>query len=108
MQEQVLARIDELINQGQSIVHRYSNDDYWVQATLHQAQFLTYPFQLRSIVGMVEPPELERFRAFREALECMRATSSDVLPHARMGPTVFQVYFNEHAKNAGLPYRIER
>lgn len=77
-------------------------------ATLHQAQFLTYPFQLRSIVGMVEPPELERFRAFREALECMRATSSDVLPHARMGPTVFQVYFNEHAKNAGLPYRIER
>ena len=37
MQEQVLARIDELINQGQSTIHRYSNDDYWA-TDLVQAQ----------------------------------------------------------------------
>jgi uncharacterized protein YutE (UPF0331/DUF86 family) len=31
MQEQVLARIDELISQGQSLARRYSQEDYWVK-----------------------------------------------------------------------------
>lgn len=47
MQEQVLARIDALINQGQNIVRRYSNDAYWVK-DIAEAQAWTASAELVS------------------------------------------------------------
>jgi len=54
MQEQVLARIDELINQGQSIVRRYSNDDYWVK-DIAQAQ--AWMASAANAILQVAPPK---------------------------------------------------
>ncbi|HVK57127.1 MAG TPA: hypothetical protein VM532_19115 [Burkholderiales bacterium] len=64
MQEQVLARIDELLNQGQSIVRQYGDDDYWVKDV---AQAQAWIASAANAILQVAPPK-SFYRAEMERL----------------------------------------
>lgn len=77
-------------------------------ASLHRPDFLTTPLQLKVRFGLGDPSEQSTYTAFAEAVDCLGATSRDPVPKLSMGPTSFAVYFDEHAKRLGLPYRLSQ
>jgi hypothetical protein len=77
-------------------------------ASLYQPEFVTIPGQLKARMGLAPAEEVRSYSAFAEAVECLRATSTDVVPLLSMGPTEFEAYFNEHSEDLGLPHRVSR
>jgi hypothetical protein len=72
----------------------------------HEPSFLTTPVQVRARLGFLPSHTAARYREFADAVECLGATSDDVVPSLELGPTSFRVDYNGHAEFLGLSYRI--
>ncbi|MDH3693780.1 MAG: hypothetical protein OER96_04325 [Gammaproteobacteria bacterium] len=75
-------------------------------ATLYQSRFFTVQYKLWNKLGFGGPDDRRDFEALLETVDCLIATSRDVVPTKDLGPAEFEASYNLHAKYLKLNYQL--